>query len=301
MKRHVQVRGVVVYAGHSGEHNSRIGLYTEEGLLYATAYGGKSLKSSVRGSDALLSMGRFSLEENKNGFFKIYDAAIYENCYALSRVLSCYYAACSCAEIVKYIQADDHAAQFKLLADALLFLSRLCAPPENSAAENSLAKNAAGENSAAPHNVMPAPAANIGGAGLHDPAQAGGLGIAALAVFLWRSLRVNGWQPEHAAAGVASGAGSSAGSSAARYWTLNMHEGIFSPSQKTAGVRAEHLCVLSSEGSLAAAARALWASVGVSTEEKNAECKRSALYFARYWEFLLETKLRAAAFLQESF
>ncbi len=126
MKCHSLVRGVVVSTTAVGESNNSVGIYTEQGLIYAMAYGGRSLKSKLSGSNALFTMGRFALEESKGQYYKIYDVFVHEHCYELSASLSCYYAACVCVELVKYLEGSQHDAQFKALVDALLYLLGLC-------------------------------------------------------------------------------------------------------------------------------------------------------------------------------
>lgn len=157
MKCHSRVRGVVVSTTAVGESNSGIRIYTEAGLLYAMAYGGRSVKSSVRGSNALFTMGNFALEQNKSHYYKIYDILVYEHCYELSSSLPCYYAACACVELVRYLEGSQHDMQFKTLIDVLLYLVSLC-------------RGEKGEHSLRAH--------------------------AALLVYLWRSLCYNGWHPQ---------------------------------------------------------------------------------------------------------
>ncbi len=157
MKCHSFVRGVVVSTKALGEANSIVNIYTESGLIYATAYGGRSLKSAIRGSNALFTMGRFALEQNKNHYYKIYDVLVHEHCYELSSFLQCYYTACTCVELVRYLEGSHHDMQFKTLVDVLLYLVAIC---RNKKSENDL------------HTY------------------------AALMVYLWRSLCCNGWHPQ---------------------------------------------------------------------------------------------------------
>ncbi len=159
MSIHEKKRGVIVYTAPFSEIHTRVGIYTRDGLVYAMAYGQKSQKSKLKNLTSLFVMGQFMLEKNKKNFYKISDVYVYDNCYSLSQNLSFYYAACVCAEIVKFLQGIHHRFQFKITIDALLYLSK-----------HSLSLH---ENNVTMETVSKS----------------------ALCVFLWRSLDANGWCP----------------------------------------------------------------------------------------------------------
>lgn len=118
----VKKRGVIVYLSPQGEANRRVGLYTEEGMLYFTIYGARSSKNHHRSSLNLFNMGRFEFTIGANNIHKFVDAQIFERCLALSSDIKVYYAACVGAEIVKIMVGAEHEMQFNVLVHFLLYL-----------------------------------------------------------------------------------------------------------------------------------------------------------------------------------
>lgn len=145
----IEKRGVVVYVSPQGEANKRVGLYTEEGMLYFTIYGARSSKGHTKSALSLFTMGRFVFSTGDKSSLRFVDVNIYEMGTSISEKLEVYYAACTAAEVVKTAIGAEHEMQFKLLVDYLLFL-------------------------------------------IHCPQ----FWTSGLALFLWRSLVYNGWQPE---------------------------------------------------------------------------------------------------------
>ena len=270
MKKYSQVRGIVVSVEKSGEKNSRLQIYTEMGLLYATAYGGRGLTSSLRGSDALFSMGRFSLEEGRSGFYKLYDAVIYEHCFSLSSSLACYYGACFMAEIVRYMQGTHHTSQFKMLVDALLYAVSISSKEHIQSIRDG--------------DVRWYHATRV---------------AVMLLVFLWRSFLFNGWQPSTL---------HSHESTPHSRWVLTIQDGVFVPAHATDvyAMRYDYIQMMQNTDKkpfLFAVESFLHAHCtgydeGIDISKKSDACTQAVFHLITTWEHILERNLRLAQFLK---
>lgn len=121
MKRS-EKRGVVVFVSPHSEANKRIGLYTEEGMVYFTVYGARSSKGHNKSVLSLFTMGRFIFKEGGKRALQFVDVEIYDIAMKISNDIEVYYAACTGAELVKKMIDAEHSLQFKILIDFFLFL-----------------------------------------------------------------------------------------------------------------------------------------------------------------------------------
>lgn len=118
----VKKRGVIVYITEQGESHRRVGLYTEEGMLYFTLYGARSAKGHTKSILSMFTMGTFLFVLGSRNVYKYVDVQVFDSAMALSNTLEFYYSACVGAEIVRLMVGADHELQFKVLVDFLLWL-----------------------------------------------------------------------------------------------------------------------------------------------------------------------------------
>ncbi len=116
------LRVIITQLIPQGETHTRVKLYSEEGIYWATVFGARSTRISYKRHIQVLSMGAMSLSKKKGGFYTIQGFELYESCYELSRYYRYYCVAHALLELALLFESEENVAQFRSLVSHMLKL-----------------------------------------------------------------------------------------------------------------------------------------------------------------------------------